>query len=128
MAEVVFYGDHTDSARAQEWIRGLRREFQRLQTTSDADKIGTFEDWLGVSSVAETWYKVLPAAKRDTWDHLQAAFNSRWPPTTTPTETIPELAQRLLADQLSDEEVGEYVDVQGRLSQFFARSSEPLNP
>jgi hypothetical protein len=114
MAEVVFYGDHTDAARAQEWIRGLRREFRKLQTTSDADKIGTFEDWLGVGSVAETWYKALPAAERDTWEHLEASFTRRWPPVTTPTETIPELAQRLLAEHLPDEEVGEYVDVRGR--------------
>jgi hypothetical protein len=70
------------------------------------DKLDTYGDYLGTSSQAETWFKVLSSADKLTWTAFVAAFKKRWPPGIIAEKTKAEYKRDLLDHVLPSADVG----------------------
>lgn len=110
----LFWGDgEHDDENPQDFMNAVERSFFGRTTLTDTNKIRQFTLHLKAGSVAKLWLAGLPAAKKDTWEHLQESFEARWPEKPPPTRSSVEKIALLQAAKLSNEEMGKRVKVDG---------------
>jgi hypothetical protein len=79
-----------------------------------------------VDSVAEEWYKALPAIVREDWDQLAPAFTARWDTQPLPAKTVMEKTDELIKYKLKPEEVGTMVPHMGRMQHTHVAWAEQI--
>jgi hypothetical protein len=106
MVEIpLFKGADRRKENPQNWLQRLEGSKFRYDTP-DLQRIYTFSKHLEYGSKADIWFKALLPAERDTWDHLEAAFQTKWPPLARAVPTMEELQMEFFALTLTDEELG----------------------
>ncbi|PPQ72578.1 hypothetical protein CVT25_006547 [Psilocybe cyanescens] len=110
----MFWGDgEVDGENAQDFINGVERSFLAKPNLSEKDKVRTFELWLKSGRAAKTWWNGLAAEEKDSWEHLRAAFEKKWPEKLITEKTMEEQHAALEASVLKEEELGKRVRVDG---------------
>jgi hypothetical protein len=109
-----FWGDdeHEDE-NPQDFINSIEISFLHKANATDAQKLKSFELHLRSGSVAKQWWNGLPTTSNDTWDHLVAAFETRWPEKTPTVKTVEEKQAALERAKITEDELGTRVKVQG---------------
>ena len=81
-----FAGDLNREVPKQFW-RDLERCLIEMNIVDEKAKCKYFKLSLIADSAADTWYSNLPKTTRESWDQLEAAFETKWTGTTPPTMT-----------------------------------------
>jgi hypothetical protein len=111
---VLFTGDADDAAEdPQDFINGIERFFMLKGTFNDQAKVKYFKLNLKARSPASAWFDGLQNTEKDTWDHLEAAFEQRWPPKAVATKTSDEKRADLDATLLTYAELKKKTKVGG---------------
>jgi hypothetical protein len=106
MVEIaLFKGTDRRKENPQNWLQRLEGSKFKYDT-SDPQRIYTFRKHLEYGSKADIWFKALVPTEKDTWDHLEAAFHTKWPPLAQTVPTMEELQTEFFALTLTDEELG----------------------
>src|ERR1700685_3724433 len=78
MVEIpLFKGTDRRKENPQNWLQTLESSNFKYDT-SDLQRIYTFSKHLEYGSKADIWFKALGPVERDMWDHLEAAFQTKW--------------------------------------------------
>jgi hypothetical protein len=76
----VFWGDgEVDGENPQDFINGVKRSFLAKENLTEADNVHTFELWLKSGRAAKIWWNGLAPEEKNTWAHLRAVFEKKWP-------------------------------------------------
>jgi len=114
-ATAMFWGDgEQEGENPQDFMNGLKLAFmQKAAAVDEANKIKTFLLKLKVGSMAKEWFNGLKATEKDTWAHLQTAFEERWPEKTAPAKTREEKQTELKQAVLKEGQLGKKEKVNG---------------
>lgn len=73
-----------------------------------AAKAANFAVFLEHESLAQEWWDVLPASVDKTkWDDIKVACTTRWPVRVATTTTMAQRVERIKAERITEEEVGQ---------------------
>ncbi|CAA7271057.1 unnamed protein product [Cyclocybe aegerita] len=88
-APLMFWGDSKhEGENPQDFMNALELSFMQKTTAfSTTEKVKVFMLRLKAGSAAKEWFNGLPATQKDTWEHLQTAFEMRWPERVTTAKT-----------------------------------------
>jgi hypothetical protein len=110
----LFWGDgEREDENPQDFMNAVERSFNSKNNLSDTNKLRQFVLNLKSGSVAKQWWNDLPPTDKDTWDHLQSAFETKWPEKAVTVKTLEEKQALLEGTKLADEDIGKRVKVNG---------------
>jgi hypothetical protein len=102
----IFNGDRRASENLADFLKSFNRAMCQQTITQSNNKIEAFGDYLGTSSQAERWFKVLASMDKATWAAFITAFEKHWPPVIIAEKTKAEYEKELLEHVLASGEVG----------------------
>jgi hypothetical protein len=106
MVEIpLFKGTDRQKENPQNWLQRLEGSKFKYDTP-DLQCIYTFSKHLEYGSKADIWFKALLPTEKDMWDHLEAAFHTKWPALARAVPPMEELQTEFFALTLTDEELG----------------------
>lgn len=108
-----FHGDGENNENPQDFLKSIMR-MALANKWQDQTKIDYFSNSLKSDSQAEDWFLELPNTSTDTWAHLVAAFNDKWPSKTTAPKSRAERHQELEECILTEAELGTKKMMNGR--------------
>ena len=96
-ATAMFWGDgEHEGENPQDFINGLELSFMQKTTPfTPGEMVKVFSLKLKAGSMAKEWFMGLQNTEKDTWVHLQTAFEARWPEKVTTAKTRDEKAAAL---------------------------------
>lgn len=106
--EIIFSGkpDENPTDFLRSFVRSTRE-------TDDAGKLAIFPSYLKAASDADEWYAELPEEAKTSWQTLQEAFDTRFPPPKRIKKTHADYEAELTTKLLKEEELGKKVTKAG---------------
>jgi len=129
----MFWGDgEHEGENPQDFINGLELSFMQKTTPfTPGEMVKVFSLKLKAGSMAKEWFAGLQSTEKDTWVHLQTAFEARWPEKVTTAKTRDEKAAALDQTRLEVGRLGirEKVDADkgASIPQYIWRAEYDIN-
>ncbi|KAJ6460266.1 hypothetical protein C8R45DRAFT_1109149 [Mycena sanguinolenta] len=95
------------SEKAHTWLRTLEGTWR--YDTKEEEKLYQFEKGLHPGGQADEWWEELKDDEKDTWKHLLAAFEKKWPKPKATRRATEAIIEELNTNILDLHELGKYV-------------------